>query len=186
MGSVYSAVRTDSLYKADYVSSLKVRSYSICLQRTIHCRYAQKHNPAFSNIQIHKNVTYLYPPWRCTGGVEVQLHSLLTSAPMSMSDQPHGLSGLPSGKKPQELTEERGGWAPESVPPVRKRDISLGSVIIRTPDRPARGLATYTDVIQVPIHKSTHAMTKETGWTRGTEIHFARTLQTSSYLFKFV
>jgi len=49
------------------------------------------------------------PSMKVRGGVEVQLHSLLTSALMSMSDQPHALSGLPSGKKPQELTEERAG-----------------------------------------------------------------------------
>jgi len=57
-------------------------------------------------------------------------------------DQPHALSGLPSGKKPQELTEERAGWASQPVSPVRKRDKSLGSVVIRTPELPARGLAT--------------------------------------------
>jgi len=43
--SVYNSVRTDSLYKADYVSSLKVISYALCLQRTFHCKGKGKERP---------------------------------------------------------------------------------------------------------------------------------------------
>ena len=74
--------------------------------------------------------------------MEVQLHSLLTSGLMSMSDQPHALPALPSGKEPHKLTEERPGWNPETVLVFTKRDKSLGSDVIRTQDRPSRSLAT--------------------------------------------
>jgi hypothetical protein len=43
----------------------------------------------------------------------------------------------------------------------------------------------YTEVIQTPIHKSTHAMTTET-LNSGHRQKFICTLQTSSYIFKYM
>jgi len=85
---------------------------------------------------------------RGSGGTASQ--SLLTSALMSMSDQPHALPALRSGEEPQELTEERAGWTPQPVPAFTKRNKSLESVVIRTPDRPASSLATILTSSRFP------------------------------------
>jgi hypothetical protein len=98
-----------------------------------------------NSVGIKKVKLSLLTPLRRVGAVEAYVYWLLTWALDGDKLSTSGPGRFTHRERTPVPTEQKVGWAPESVRTSRRRDSSVGPAWIRTPDRPAHSVVTVLD-----------------------------------------